>query len=151
MATLKMLTEGQEFIDSILYSLPSHRMVHRGYLPQDVANRLPADVRDIPAQQPRPAAPAPRPTPQAQPAAPAPRPAAQAAQGAQGAPAADYGDPGVGTKTNRFNIMYQRMNGSGITRSEFVENVMQRLQMTRAGATTYMANAARAHGAWRLR
>lgn len=145
MATLKLLTEGQEFIDSILYSLPSHRMVHRGYLPQDVANRLLADVRDVPAQRPQPQPP-PRAAQAAQPAAQAAQPAAQAAP----APGGNLGDPGVGTKRNRFEAMYRACNGTGMTRNDFMNHAIARLEMTRAGATTYMGNAAREHGPWRL-
>lgn len=134
----KLLTEGMEFINSLINSLPSHRMVNREHLPPQIQPLVPA----APAQAPR-AAPAPRPA--------APPQAAPAAPGAQAAPpAGGDGDPGVGSKKDRFQAMYRALNGTGMTRNAFRELAMQRLDMTVAGSGTYMATAANVIGPWRL-
>jgi hypothetical protein len=144
MATVKQLMEGQEFINSLLNSLPSHRQVARRHLPPNIQALLPAEPVRAARPTPPPAPQVPRAQPAPQPGAPV-RPAA-----APRAQAQNLGDPGIGTKKTRFNAMYRQMNGTGMSRNAFMDAAIQRLEMTRAGATTYMANAARDYGAWRL-
>ena len=136
MAKLQTLTEGNEFINNAMLGLPSHKEVKYESLPPHIKAAIPAPVKVRAVRAPRA-----NPTPVA--------PAARA-----NVPVVDdagpmtpelirhrlFGDPVTGNKKARFAAMYKTCGGI-ISRYEFTQAVMQRLDMTEAGFNTYFRTA----------
>ena len=128
MAKLQKLLEGEQFINNVMLGLPSHKEGKYESLPPHIKAALPAPV---PTRRPVDARPTQRVRPVAQVAPVVPR-------GDDGPMTPDmirhrlYGDPVTGNKKSRFAVMYKTCGGI-ISRYDFCQAAMQRLEMTEAG------------------